>query len=106
MKGYIKLHRKIVKWEWYDDLPTFKLFIHLLLKVNHEDTRWRGQVIKKGSCVTSYAHLSAQTGLSVQQVKTALKHLIETGDVTKLSTNKNTLIIVSIVSFFVDDSLD
>ena len=30
--GYIKLHRKIVDWEWYDDLPVFRLFIHLPLK--------------------------------------------------------------------------
>jgi hypothetical protein len=94
MQGWIKLHRKIVDWEWYDDIPTFKLFIHLLLKANHEDNKWRGQTIEKGSFVTSLASLSTETGLSIKQIRTALKHLENTGEIDKQTTNQNTLIIV------------
>lgn len=95
MEGYIKLHRKILTWEWYDEVNTFKLWIHLLLVVNHEDNKWRGEVIKRGSTVTSYAQLSAQTGLTIQEVRTALKNLQKTGEVTKVTTSKNTVIIVT-----------
>lgn len=95
MEGYIKLHRKFLSWEWYDEVNTFKLWIHLLLVVNHEDNKWRGEVIKRGSTVTSYAQLSAQTGLTIQQVRTALKNLQKTGEVTKVTTSKNTVIIVT-----------
>lgn len=104
--GYIKLHRKIVDWEWYDDLNTFKLFVHLLLKVNHKDNKWRGELIKRGTCVTSNASLSAETGLSVQEVKTSLKKLLTTEDITKIATHKNTLIIVTNYNLYQDSNLD
>lgn len=94
MQGWIKLHRKIVDWEWYDDLPTKSLFIHLLLLANHEDNMWHGQKIEKGSLITSLSSLSVQTGLSVKQVRTALNHLEKTGEIGKQRTNNNTLIIV------------
>ena len=28
--GQILLHRKIVEWEWYTDINTCRLFIHML----------------------------------------------------------------------------
>lgn len=93
--GYIKVFRKILSWEWYDDVNTFKLWMHLLLIVNHKDNKWRGEVIKRGSTVTSYAQLSIQTGLTVQQVRTSLKKLQKTGEVTKVTSSKNTVIIVT-----------
>lgn len=102
-QGYIKLHRKIVDWEWYDDLNTFKLWIHLLLKVNHEDKKWRGEIVKRGSCISSYQSLSAETGLTVQQVRTSLDKLISTNDITKLSRTKNTLFIVTNYNMYQDN---
>ena len=47
--GFVKLHRSLLKWEWYDDLNTFKLFMHLLLTVNYYDSKWHGVMIKRGS---------------------------------------------------------
>lgn len=94
-QGYIKLFRQIVDWEWYDDIPTCRLFIHLLLKVNHADCNWQGKKIERGSCITSFASLSAETNLSVEQIKRALKNLQKTGEIKKISTNQNTLIIVT-----------
>lgn len=38
--GYIKLYRQIVDWEWYDDIPTSRLFMHLLLKANYAEREW------------------------------------------------------------------
>ena len=94
-QGYIKLFRQIVDWEWYDDIPTCRLFIHLLLKVNHADRNWQGKKIERGSCITSFASLSTETNLSVEQIKRALKNLQKTGEIKKISTNQNTLIIVT-----------
>lgn len=94
MQGYVMLHRKILDWEWYTDVNTKTLFIHLLLIANHRTHKWRGNEIKRGECVTSIGNLSMQTGLSVQNVRTALKNLEKTGDITIKSTNKNTLIMV------------
>ena len=92
--GYIKLHRKLVDWEWYDSYPEFKLFLHLLLTVNHTETVWHGEKIQRGCRVTSLASLSVETGLSIQQIRTAIKHLKSTGEVTSVGRAKNTLFIV------------
>lgn len=100
MQGYIMLHRKILNWEWYTETNTKSLFIHLLLMANHADEKWRGEIIKRGTLITSYGSLSAQTGLSVQQIRTCLKNLEKTGDITRNPTQRNTLIIVTNYEFY------
>ena len=92
--GFIKLFRQILDWEWYDDLPTCRLFIHLLLKANYAERNWHGQTIERGSCITSYATLASETGLSPEQIKRALKNLTKTGEIKRITTNKNTVICV------------
>jgi hypothetical protein len=49
--GWIKLHRKFLKWEWSDNPKMVALFIHLLLSANHEDNKWHGITIKRGQVV-------------------------------------------------------
>lgn len=94
MEGWIKLHRKILDWEWYKDYPVRILFEHLLLTANYEEKKWKGQQINKGQLITSIAHLSEQTGLSSQQVRTALEKLKSTSEITYRATNKNTLVTI------------
>lgn len=94
MEGWICLHRKMLDWEWYSDANTFRLFIHLLLLANHEEKKWKGQVIERGQLVTSISHLSEETGLTIKQVRTCLKKLRTTGEVTSKGTNQFTLITI------------
>ena len=92
--GFITLQRKIIKWEWYDDIPTCRLFIHLLLVANHEDREWHGITIKRGQKLTSYEKLAKETKLSVQNVRTAISHLKSTGEITCKTTHRYTLVTV------------
>ena len=92
--GFISLHRQILDWEWYSDANTFCLFVHLLLIANYVDGRFKGRVIKRGQVVTSLHDLSTKTGLSIQQTKTALKHLQLTGEITNESTSGYRIITV------------
>lgn len=78
MEGYIKLHRKIVNWQWYTDIPTRVLFEHLLLTANWYDNKWRDTEIKRGQRITSLDHLAKETGLSVRQIRTSLSKLEKT----------------------------
>lgn len=94
MGGHIKLDRRILEWEWYSDINTCRLFIHLLLKANWKDGRFQGTEVPRGSLVTSYNSLAKQTGLSVQNVRTAIKHLILTGEITSKQQAKFTVITV------------
>lgn len=81
MVGYIKLHRKIKEWEWYDDANTFRLFIHCLIEANHKDKEWRGIQIKRGQFHTSIGSLSTQLKLSDKAIRLALNKLIKTKEV-------------------------
>jgi len=92
MEGWIKLHRKLLDWEWYSDINVMRLFVHLTLKANHKDKNWRGKNIKKGSFITSLEHLSKETGLSVQNIRTSINKLKSTNEITIKSTSKNTCI--------------
>lgn len=93
--GFVKLHRSILKWEWYDDVNTKVVFLHLLLTVSIEDTKWHGITVKRGSRVSSYAKLAEETGLSVRQVRTAIAHLEATGEATRTKYQKYTVFAIN-----------
>ena len=94
-RGWVKNYRKEMDWEWFTDPATAHLFHYLTLAVNHKATRYRGVDIPAGGMTTSEDALSRATGLSRQQVRTAIKHLISTNEITKKSTRKYTLLIVN-----------
>lgn len=94
-EGWIKLHKKIIKWEWYSDVNTCRLFIHLLLTVNFEEKKWRGITIPRGSIITSLPNLSADTNLSVQELRTCLSKLKSTCEATCESTQRYTMISIT-----------
>lgn len=94
MKGWIKIHRKFLKWEWYGDLPCMVLALHYLLSANFEDKKWRNQLIRRGQLVTSLNHLSLETGLSVQQIRTTHKKLSDCGFCHIQTTHKYTLVTI------------
>ena len=93
--GYIRLHRQILKWEWFSNPNTFRLFIYLLLKANYNDQKFEGQVIKRGQLVTSIPKLSQETALTPRQVRVALDHLKLTGEVTDCHNFKYRVITIS-----------
>lgn len=90
--GWIKVHRKMTEWEWYKDPNTSRLFFHLLLTANHRPQKWRGIDVPAGATITSIRKLSAETNISERGVRTAIKHLISTHEVTQSTTSRYTLI--------------
>lgn len=100
MEGWIKIHRKLLDWEWYSDINVTRLFIHLLLKANHTENKWQGMIIEQGQLVTSLEHLSKEIGLTFQQTRTALDKLKSTNEITIKTTNKNSLITIMNYSFY------
>jgi hypothetical protein len=101
-RGFIKLYREILDWEWYDDTNTFKVMIHLLLNANFEKKSWRGIEIEPGQLITSYEKIGVKTGLTISKVRTAIHKLKSTSDIIVYPNNKYTLI--ELRSFF-DDKL-
>lgn len=92
--NYIKLHRSLLEWEWFQDDKTLVVFLYLLLRANWKPNRWRGIAIDRGQTLETLPGIARATGLSVRSVRTALKHLKSTGEVTDKVTAYGRLINV------------
>lgn len=90
-KGYIKLWRSMLSWEWYDDPPTKDVYLHLILTASISPSIWHGIEIPRGSLVSSYRKIAKQTGLTIQQARTAISHLETTGEITRSAHSKFTV---------------
>lgn len=97
---YIKLSRKLLKWEWYTDINTCRVFIHMLLKANWKDGKFRGTTVPRGSFISSIGNLAEETMLTVREVRTAISHLKSTGEVTSKSTNRYTVFTIKNYSLY------
>ena len=105
--GWVKLHRKLKNWRWYKDQPTKALFIHFLL-----EAEWVGD--NRGQIITTESDLEKETGLSRQQIRTAIKHLQATKEITKQVTNgltnkvtdKKTVITIENYSFYQGEDVE
>ena len=84
VEGWVKIHRKILDWEWWEDHNTTRLFIYLLVSANHVDKRWRGNEVKRGEIITSLDAISKGTGLSIQNIRTSLNKLKLTQELTQI----------------------
>lgn len=93
--GWIKLHRKMLEWEWYDHPTVSRIFIHCLLKANREEKQWRGKTILPGQLITSASKLGKELGLSRQQIRTGLATIQSTSEITIEATNNYTLITIT-----------
>ena len=95
-KGYVKVYRSLLDWEWWHDINVHRLFSYILLKANWKDKRWQGVEIKRGEFVTSLDKLSKDTDLTTSQVRTALEKLQSSGEVIAKSGqgSKHTIIRV------------
>jgi len=103
-EGWIKIHRKLLDWEWWDEPNTFRLFIYLLLKANHKPKRYRGVLIDTGQLMTGLELLSIETKLSVRQVRTSLTRLKSTNEINVNSSSKGTIIqIVKYIDYQITD---
>ena len=93
--GFIKINRNILDWRWYGDDNTFRVFFHLLLKANYQDGEFEIHAIKRGQLVTGLKTLSKELSLSIQQVRTALKHLKLTNEISIQTTTKYSIITIN-----------
>ena len=94
MSGWIKIHRKFLDWEWFNKSEAVHLFIYLVLKANHKDGQWQGIDIKKGQFITSFGKISADTGISLQTIRTLLKKFEKSNEINIQTTNKYSVITI------------
>ena len=103
MASYIKIDRKILEWEWWSDINTHRVFVYMLLKANWKEGNFKGIVIPRGSFVSSLKKLSEGTNLTVDEVRTAIKHLKSTNEITSKSHSKFTIFTVNNYNAYQDN---
>ena len=94
MEGWIKLHRKFKNWEWYKKSEMVHLFCHLLILANHKNNKWQGVEIKRGQLLTGLNTLNNETGISIQTLRTCIKKLKSTNEITIKSTSKYSIVTI------------
>ena len=92
--GFVKIYRKMIDWEWYDDVNTKVVFLHILLNANWKETKWHGETIGEGEYKTTLPTLCSELKLSERNVRTALEHLKKTGTVTVRTNSRYRIITV------------
>jgi hypothetical protein len=78
---FVKFDRNLLKWRWFQHPKTLAVWIWLIMNANVEDHDFERETIHRGEVATSYRRIMTDTGLSSKEVRTALNHLKETGEV-------------------------
>lgn len=95
--GWIKLHRKFLEWEWWEEPNMVRMFLTLILSANTEDKRWKGITIHRGQLVTSLSRLMIITCMSRKCVRTALLRLQKTNEI--IVTRAQNFSIITICNY-------
>lgn len=88
INGYVKIHRKLLQWGWYQDHAVKEVWLHLLLTAAFRKSSYRGIDILPGQCIVSTEQMAKDLGFTRQQVRTAINKLKSTNEITSKSTNK------------------
>lgn len=94
MQGWIKLDRNILKWGWYTNGNTFRVFIHLLLTANIEDSEFDGKTIHRGQAVISYESIARTLKMTFSEVRTSFLHLKSTEEIAITRCSKYSVVTV------------
>lgn len=94
MNGWVKLHRSIHDWEWYNDPNMCHLFLHLITIATIKDGSWHGVEIKRGDAIFGLRSLSEKLGISIRTLRTCLNRLKSTREVTLKTTHQFTIVTI------------
>jgi len=92
--GYVRLYRSLLNGEWYTHAKTKSVFLHLILTANYEPKKWRGITVERGQRVYSSQKLADELHVSRQTIRTAISHLLSTGEITNQTTSKYSVITI------------
>jgi DNA-binding transcriptional regulator YhcF (GntR family) len=98
MKGWITLHRKLLKNPICQKPSYLSVWIHLLLMANYEETSFiwnnKKQILRKGQLLTGLKVLSKETGIAQTTVYRILNYLENEKQIKQEKTTKYTVITI------------
>ena len=92
---FIKIDRNMKRWRWFKNTKTLIVFLWLLLEANVVDHEFEHEIIHRGEVATSLKTIGNSTGLTIQEVRTAILHLKSTGEITSRQRHKYQVISIT-----------
>jgi len=96
--GYVKLYRKMLVNGWFKNPNLCAFWIYCLLKASYKEYRQMVGLqeiqLKAGQFVFGRKQAAEETGLTESQIRSCLKKLKATGNLTSKSTNKFSIITI------------
>lgn len=109
-QGWVKLHRKLLDSELWNDVTTYRLFTYLILSASHQDgTKINGVAVNRGQWIRSYRKLAEDLsykegrGLkqySIHTIKKCVDKLVKSQRVSILETEVGTLFTIVNYAFY------
>lgn len=95
-----KIPSDIVNWKWFRNAKVFSVFIWLLASANLEDKTQFGELIERGSILTSNIQIAFDCGMTEANVRAALACLEKTGDIKREKRNHYQIITVTNFEYY------
>lgn len=94
--GFVKIHRKIVEWEFYKDVPTRLIWEHLIYTSCYNERHGKNGVkLDSGQILTTINALSEENNISRDQTRRALRTLLDARQITTLRKSNSLLITIT-----------
>lgn len=95
MDNWFKIPRNINEWQHYQEPSCLLVMLDIVRSSYFKDGYSRGRPVKAGQLLSSISRIAESTGLSTSTVKVVIDKLVESGDITKVSTNHGTLFTIN-----------
>ena len=96
--GWIKLNRNITEWRWFRNPITLAVWVHLLVRANYKDVQIGHDTVQRGEVYLTQDMLATEIGITRKQLRTALEHLSETGEI-RATKKIGKVVVISIPNY-------
>lgn len=103
MSVWYKRQRNIPERPWFKDGAVLQVFDYLEALAYVSDGRYKGVIIRQGSCLTTRADIVEATGLSYKTVDRCLKKLVANGDIIVKGNSFGSVITICNYGGFIND---
>lgn len=90
-RGFTKFPNSLRRAPWRNKPKTVAVYFFLRINANHFENGFDNITIYPGEVVSGRARIAAETGLTEDEVRTAISHLKRSGHITSRSTNNYTV---------------
>lgn len=101
MADFVKIHRQLTRWGWFQDSECVHLLVYLLIEARQIAGKWKGHPLKRGELVAGRGSLAAATGIGEQAVRTRIEWMKDSGEIKlrKITVGGNDYGVISIVNY-------